>query len=314
MASKKDIRKALAAQEADAATTNVAGATTVVDPNTGEVRSEGGVGSEFIPGATAAGTDVLGQAGQRIAQGAQPQDANFDATQLFTGGLTQTQTGNKFAGIGSGIADAFSGFDQTAFAKDAFDKLENIAGPGESNAANTLANRLFSSGRLGGDDTKSGRAFGELATAQSGARDERALRSLEFAGTEADRLAGLAQSFGESGASITGQGTQNVANIFGTLRGEDQFQQDFTGGQINQAGQLQEQAIQGTTSQQNAINAAFAGADLAQQRRDSKSKALLSKTPKAGGSVLGGIAKGVLGGAATAFGGPLGAAAAGAIL
>ena len=301
MVSKKTVRRAREALTSGGpAVADVFGARTSVDPATGAVRAEGGVGSEFINPFTEFGLGSLDAASAR--QGITPTEAGFDIRQLFAGAGAPTGVGQDFLQTGADIASAFRNFDPDAFATTQLERLNRIAGPAEATEANRLANRLFTSGRLGAGDTSAGAAFGELGRRQASARDERAIRALGLAGQEADRLRGAALDFARGGTDITGAGTRNVADIFSTLRGEDQFQQDFTDTLLRRAAGAQEGAIAGLEGQRQALSAAFTGAELAEARRTNIANAELQRTKKKGfldkvaGAAVGGLTSFATGG------------------
>lgn len=163
--------------------------------------------------------------------------------------------GALFGGQAGQALGAASNFDIDAFAGQQFDRLNRLAAPAESTAANTLASRLFAGGRLGANDTRSGRAFGELNLSQSLARDNRLGQALGLATSESDRLYGLASGLGTQGANFASSGAnlatnlqQRISQMFGSIRGDQEATATF---QNNLFGQLLSQAGAGQTGLQN---------------------------------------------------------------
>lgn len=120
-------------------------------------------------------------------------------------------------------------FDPNAFASQQFDRLNSLASRGDEIAANRVANSLFSSGRLGANDTATGLAFEGLARGQENARTERALEATNMANSEAQRLfdqqqTGILNQFGMLN-SLTGQGQNQFNNLFTQTGGNNSFTQ-----------------------------------------------------------------------------------------
>ncbi|MAG24820.1 hypothetical protein CMI47_04500 [Candidatus Pacearchaeota archaeon] len=131
--------------------------------------------------------------------------------------------GANFIGAGQGALSALGTFDPQQFAQQRFDALSELARPGEEQAASSLANRLFAQGRVGGEDTAGGRAFGELAQAQSRAQTVRGILSQQAAMQEMQQRIGMAgqlQGFGGQ-AFLQGQQAANLeqARFLAALQG-----------------------------------------------------------------------------------------------
>lgn len=182
-----------------------------------------GTGTYTPSGATASGAfDPIAAMFGGAAQGALNQGLPAGLQDfLASGGTTdQSNQANSLASMFGGqlqnynIDDAAAGFTQ---------KLNAIALPGEQQAANSLADRLFSRGRLGGGDTGAGAAFGELSKAQSAAQDARSLQAYGLAGQEADRLASFTSTFGNLGSTLNAANIQKYGNLF-SLPGQFQAQ------------------------------------------------------------------------------------------
>lgn len=140
---------------------------------------------------------------------------------------------NQFMGMGQQAGQALQGFDADAFAQTQMDRMNQLAQPGEQMQANQTAQRLFSGGRLGAQDTTSGQVFRDLSQAQQMAQTERAMQSVGMAGQERDRLAQQAGMFSQLGMGAqsaeqdalfraTGQANEQqmqqaqMANLFGS--------------------------------------------------------------------------------------------------
>ena len=260
------------------------------------------------------GQNFLGQA-----QGAQVQGTGalpFDLSALLAGFGGDANTaklaaaGGGFTDIASQLGSAFQGFNVDDFASQQFARLQNIAGPAEATAANNLADRLFSRGRLGGNDTTAGRAFGELHQAQSAARDQRALDALGLGFTQQSQLGSLSQLFGNLGSGMALGGSQlagsNLANILssaGGIRGDQAAQNSALQLLLN----FGSGAMQGNQSAfaplQQAIANAFLTKDSAMADRQLRA-ATDAKNQNAGASAIGTIGGAIIGGI---YGGPAGA-------
>ena len=182
----------------------------------GNLSVQGGIGSQLAPGFEQFAGDTLGQA--QAAQGALPPglslDPNQQLAQLGQAGQAQAdqfgQAGANFLGAGQQALGGVSSFNADQFAQDRLAQLNQLAAPGEANAANTLANQLFSSGRLGGGDTASGRAFGDLSQSLSRAETERAILSQQAATQELGNRIGQAGALSNFGGQTSIQG-QDIA-------------------------------------------------------------------------------------------------------
>ena len=223
----------------------------------GRLEVQDAPGTALAPGFEQFAATAQGQAQQGL--GALPPGLSIDPTQAMAFAAQSGQgTADLFAQQGGSFLDAASqalggvqSFDANAFAQQRFDDLNQLAAPGEARAAGSLANRLFSRGRLGGGDTASGRAFGDLEQAQQRAATERGIMSQQAASQELmQRIqqAGSLQGFGgqafqqgqdiasmeqgrfinslQAGGLTQGFNMQNVQNLLGLSVGGTQGIQD----------------------------------------------------------------------------------------
>lgn len=155
-----------------------------------------------------------------------PGAAPFDVLQALglggPGALGGTEQSRGFDAAGQNALDALGNFDPNAFAQQQYDRLTNLTRPQEQRTAADLADRLFSRGRLGRNDTTAGRAFGDLSLAESQAADSRGIQALGLANTEQTRLGQQAQQFGQLGGNLAHLNAGNINTAFGTAR-DDQF-------------------------------------------------------------------------------------------
>lgn len=243
------------------------------------------------------GQNALGQLQNQSVQGlgSQPFDLS-SALQGFGANAQSTQFGDLASGFGS----ALKNFDPNSFAQTQYDRLNAIAGPSDATAANSLANKLFSRGRLGGNDSASGRAFGDLAGAQAAAKDQRALTAIGLANDQTNQIGNLAQQFGLAGSQLQGANLGNILSSFGAQRDDQSFQnnllQQILGfGQAGQQGGQQayaplQQAIQNAFDTKNTSLNAYQVAKAGQSPGGSPFAQLA-------GSIGGGAVGGYFGGA-----------------
>lgn len=155
-----------------------------------------------------------------------PGEAPFDLMQMLgIGGPNapgSTAESRQFSGAGQDALSQLGNFNPDDFAAMATGKLNNLALPKEQQAAQSLATRLFSRGRLGGEDSASGRAFGDLALSQSQAQDSRSLAGYTLADQISKRLSGQAGALSNTGANLAGANYDQLTGAFGTAR-DDQF-------------------------------------------------------------------------------------------
>lgn len=194
--------------------------------------------------------------------------------------------GNLGATQGSNRADALGGqflsnaqqalgaagrFNIDQFASTQFDRLNRLAAPGEQTAANSLATRLFSQGRLGANDSRSGALFRELDLSQGMQRDARLGQALGLATSESQRLSGLANDYTTQFGALQGlsqqlrTGNQNqLQSLFGAVRGDEltmaQFQNQLRDSLLAQATGGQTGVLNAYAPLQNAINSSLQGA------------------------------------------------------
>ena len=249
-------------------------------------------------------------AGQQAAGGSSAGDISSLLAGLFSSGgqTAESAQANSLFGKFAGDLSTFSQPDRT---NDIFGRLNAIAQPAEKNAASSLANRLFSRGRLGGNDTGSGRAFGELAREQDLAQQQRYLTAYDAASKEGAQLSNFANTFGQLGSSVRSTNVGDITKIAGapgTIAGQNI------------------QNASGAVSAGNAaldpvyqqINTLFEGLGLTAEQARALSSAFATKQAanKVSGSGPGALESfggAVLGGVGTAVGGPVGGAIGGQI-
>jgi len=228
--------------------------------------------------------------------------------------IGQSQQGiqDQFGNLRGALNDVQS-FDQDAFATQQFDRLQGLASRGESIAADRLANSLFSSGRLGQNDTGTGRAFEGLARSQEDARTQRGLQSFQLADQAFQQKNQIAQNefgalqsqFGNAGLQLQGfQGLQGllsanqqqgVQNSLGFAQGANSaLDPNFRSAELATQARLTDQANRVSA----ATGAAGAAAPLIAQGRQSQQDAI--------GNVFGGVASALGSSKLNIFGGKQG--------
>ena len=213
----------------------------------------------------------------------------------------------QYTDLGRMFGTQLQNFNINDFAAQKLGELNAMALPAEQNASNSLANRLFSRGRIGPNDTAGGRAFGELAQSLDLAQMARAQTAFGLAGQEANRIADYARTFGGLGADLSSNLLQRAissgmapSQIAGSQAGAAS---SFLGGGLSSLSPLQQQ-----------IQNLFAGSGMMQDVRNTigtlKYDRLFGTGDSANqnGGALGALAGGVLGGIGTALGGPIGGA------
>jgi hypothetical protein len=270
---------------------------------------------QFQPGVDLAAQQV-GQFGRQL----QGFDPFFGAQQLQRfGGNLQGQLGqNPFAGFGDFSQDfrqagqfqqpllqgfnqaagqqlGIAGQDQGAIVSGELERLRGLARPGEQRAANSLADRLFGSGRLG--TTGGAQMFGELAQAQERSDLERQGLALGLGRQRQLDAAGLAQQFQGAGQGIRGFQSALQGQAFGQAAqqgeaqrsralsrfgiGQDvlgQFRDAFSTAQAGQQGALQNAAVLqslGLQPLEFSLRAALAGAQMRQARQNQETGGFL---------------------------------------
>jgi hypothetical protein len=214
------------------------------------------------------GTNILqqGQGAQIAGTGASP----FDLQSLFSsfGQNAQTnalsQQGQQYSQLGGNIAQAFQNFDPNAFAQQQYNLLNQVAGGTDQTAANSLANRLFSSGRLGANDTTAGGAFGQLAQSQAAAQGQRALDAFGMANTQQNQLGNLSQMFAGlglntqlGGLNMAAGNLSNINTAAQGLRADQSAQNNNIASLFNLGGAAQTGAQQAYAPLQQAIQNLF---------------------------------------------------------
>ena len=199
-------------------------------------------------------------------------------------------------GAASGAAEkafgAFGSFDPMTAAQERFDKLDSILEPGRTRTRSGLESRLFAQGRL--DSTAGSR---ELADLEAGFQRERAgMLDTQFGqaqGAQAN-LAGIAQGLTGTAAGVQsgifGQGLQGIG-------GSQQLSEPMMR-LLGMSSDIGQQTFNAKVQQAQMMAEAQAADDAAEA-----SGGFMNSM---GGQLLGGV----LTGAATAFGGPLGGFAA----
>ncbi len=114
-----------------------------------------------------------------------------------------------------------AGMSQDEFVSGELNRLRDLARPAEQRAANSLADRLFASGRLG--TTGGATQFGELARAQELADLDRTGMAIGLGMQRQDQLARLAQQFGQQGMAARGLQDQLRGSAFGRVAQGDEL-------------------------------------------------------------------------------------------
>ncbi len=277
--------------------------------NQGQLFVGASPGAGLAPGFEQLAQGFLGQLGA-----AGPlQTLGLTPDQLAAAGLTiGSDTAGGFLGQGqqflAGAGDLLSSigsFDPAAFARQRFTALEELAAPGEAQAAESLANRLFAAGRVGGEDTAGGRAFGELAQAQARARTERGLLSQAAASQELTQRIAQAGSLAGTGAQLGLQGEQIASSELGRFLsgvqagGQQQvLQQAGLESLLSLAGGATGGIMQAFAPSQAAIQALLAGSNL-QQGGQQAAAGFIQQGGQAGaqgfGNLTGSIISGLFG-------------------
>ena len=179
--------------------------------------------------------------------------------------------GRQFMTNAQGALGAAGRFNIDQFAGEQFARLNRLAAPGEQTQANSLANRLFSQGRLGANDSRSGALFRELDLSQGMQRDARLGQALGLATSESQRLTGLANDYTTQFGALQGLSQQlragnqsQTQSLFGALRGDEltmaQFQNQLRDSLLSQATGAQTGILNAYAPLQNAINTSLTGA------------------------------------------------------
>ena len=218
-------------------------------------------------------------------------DAFSQAQQAGQGGI-----GGDFLSAARQSLGGISSFNPDEFAANRFQQLQGLARPGEERAASSLANRLFSRGRLGGEDTQSGRAFGELDQAQSQAETMRFLQAEDSANNQLQSRIGAASGLANTGTGLQGQGIQQfLASLGGGAMASQNQNQTFN---TQLQGSLA--ATQGINSafapQMNAIQALLGGSALTQRSDLAGASIQAGFDPTKGAEAAGSAAGGLVGG------------------
>lgn len=193
---------------------------------------------------------------------------NLGAT---TGSNQADALGRQFMTNAQSALGAAGRFNIDEFAGEQFARLNRLAAPGEQTQANQLASRLFSQGRLGANDSRSGALFRELDLSQGMQRDARLGQALGLATSESQRLAGLANDYTTQFGALQGLSQQlragnqsQTQSLFGALRGDEltmaEFQNQLRGSLLEQATGAQTGITNAYIPLQNAINTSLTGA------------------------------------------------------
>jgi hypothetical protein len=117
-----------------------------------------------------------------------------------------TDMGNQFNDASRGFLGGLGSFNSNQLAGDYTNNLRQQAAPQNQRAAESLAQRLFNSGRLG--STGGQGLYGELVNQQNMQDLQFQQAGRDYAGQEQNRLAGLAGQFGQLGTGINSQYAQ----------------------------------------------------------------------------------------------------------
>lgn len=150
-------------------------------------------------------------------------NVNLNPNQVISTGMGQgAQSRALFGAAGLPFLDAAQNyaaslgtFNPDQFAQTQFDRLENLARPGEESQTRSMLNNLFSRGRLGAGDTAGSRLLGQLDQSQLMARDNRALQAIGLAQQEAQSRAGIAGQMAQAGGGLFGQGEALASSELG---------------------------------------------------------------------------------------------------
>lgn len=236
------------------------------------ITSQGGVGADKAGIFDSLTGDFLSQVGgQDIGtfNTLSPEDAQRQIQGFGAAAQPFTAAGSNFLGAGQNFLGQLNQFDQGAFVDTQFDRLNQLAARGEATAAQSTAQRLFSGGRLGGDDSASGVAFGDLARAQEEARTSRGIQAIGLGDQRAQLLAGLAGGLTSTGVatSIGGQDFANagVNRFLSSIQGGGAvagIQSGISGSLLNQAIQTQGGVVNAQAGERQATQDALAGAGI----------------------------------------------------
>lgn len=269
------------------------------------INAEGGPGSSLVPGFENFAAKLTNQA-SGAPTGAftalDPNQAFQRAQAAGTGGPGVQQlanTGQNFLGGANDFLSSLKGFNADDFAAQQLGRLESLARPGEDRAAAQTANRLFSEGRLGGGDTRSGLAFSELEQGQQRAQTERVLASFGLARDElTSRLAG-ASGLAATGSGLLGAGrgvqSEDLQRFIASLSGGQNlggFQQAFQTSSLNNAISSTAGISTALSPTQQSIVNLLGGSDLIQGSREAQG-AIQASGAKAAGSAIGGLVTGI---------------------
>jgi hypothetical protein len=212
---------------------------------TGGLNYGGGPGAGLASGFEGFTGNILQQM-----MGMGPQNTfNLDPNQVFGAGLgagqayldTAAGQATPYLQGGQNFLSALTQFNPDQFAQAQFDRLENLARPGEQTQTQSALQNLFSRGRLGAGDTAGSQLLGQLNQSQLMARDNRALQALGLAQSEQQNLAGLATGLTGQGFGALGFGEQLASSELG------RFLSSLQGGQSQ--GGFQQQLMQSLLQQ-----------------------------------------------------------------
>lgn len=163
-----------------------------------------------------------------------------------TAGLSQL--GDQYNASAQGFLGGLGSFDPNQAAADYTNNLRAQAQPDQQRAAQSLAQGLFNTGRLG--STGGANLFGQLINQQNQQDLGFQLAGKQYAGQEQNRLAGLASQFGQQYGSIqdqinnrASQRFQNAMQLFGA--GQQNLNTQLTGGlsALNGSNSLNDQLL-----------------------------------------------------------------------
>jgi len=259
---------------------------------TGEgINLSGGAGSSLAPGFEGLAQRLLGGAGANI-----PAGLGFGVGNVVGGAMRAGRGGQGFLDAAGGVLGGISSFNPDEFAANRFSMLQNLARPGEERAAGSLASRLFSRGRFGGEDTSAGRAFGELDQAQSQAETMRFLQSQDAATQELQGRIGAAGGLAQTGMGINQSGIQNFLAAIGGGIQTSGAEQNIFNTLLGGAGQATTGIRQAFAPSRDAIQTLLAGSGMQRQTDLAQANIQAGFDPTRGAEAASGAAGGFIGG------------------
>lgn len=204
----------------------------------------------------------------------------YDQSNAGSGGQGMMDLGNQFLGqLGS--------TDPNQLASSYASNIRSLEAPAESRAANGLATRLFSQGRLGATGGQS--MFGELMNQQNQAEIQRQIAGQQYAGNEQSRLGQLGSNLQTMGYGRVQDRFNRAQSLFGAgQQNQNQLLQGFQAGNnanLNNQGMLLNMANLGAQTGTGASMQNFAAQQPVLAAQQSQNAALYGGL----GSALGNI-------------------------